>query len=285
MQNKANLFNFFNYRIKIESNDEKLLGQIAYIYRDYLIQDDHKFDYYFFLKNNTDYNFILSEIMGNKGLQVLHGSNEKTLNVWDDENTFLPPITAPYFRSYFSFYHGSAIRYKDKTIAFFGPSRSGKTTLMIEALDKGANLISDDIIIFDNKTAKIFPFKKPIGLRNTTSFFLEERFRKVASEIPKYVPVFNIQQQNLVTELIHITDIPGWSYFETPTTIDEVYFINPDGNNEEVTSVYDFIEKINEQACIANESLKIIIEIYKKLQCKPHIINIRNRNFIWETLN
>ncbi len=49
-----------------------------------------------------------------------------------------------------------------KQLLFLVPSRSGKTTLIMELLEYGHRLISDDLLVIDNETGEILPFKKPI---------------------------------------------------------------------------------------------------------------------------
>lgn len=278
-------FNFFGYKINLQSNDENMISQIKYIYKEYLLmnQDSVKIDYFFYIENQNKSEILISDLIENNNVKVYHGKNKDEMEKWADKNTFLPPITAPYFREYFSFYHGCSVRIEDRTLAIFGPSRSGKTTLIMECLDRGAKLISDDIIILNNKNFKILTFKKPIGLRNTSKYYKEERINTVVRNKPFSVPTFKME--GLVTELIHITDIPKWEYFDNAGTIDEIYFIGSQDEFVEISSFYDFYNQIAKQACITNDNLKILIGIYKNLKRYPIVIDIRNHKKIWDILN
>lgn len=285
LNNNEIVLNFFGYVISVKSNDDDVISQIAYIYKDYLELKKQEIAYYFYIENKKKCKFVMSELLNNESIVVYHGKESKHMMIWKEQNTFLPPITAPYFRTFFSFYHGCALRIQNRTIVIFGPSLSGKTTLIMKCLDKGAHLISDDIVIIDNLSNEVLPFKKPIGIRNTSEYHKEERIIQAINKKTKSVPTFTIKALNITTELIHISEILGWNYYDKSSNIDEIYFINSNEEFEILDSFYEFYTRIIKQACISNDNLGLMIDIYKKLKKKPMLINIRNYKKMWEVLN
>jgi|GEM_PF-3357535 len=270
-------FNFFGDVINIESNDSYLLKQLAYIYREYVDNDTTtSIAYYIKIENRSSYNIMVSDMLSNDKLVILHGPDENSLEKWVEEATFLPPITVPFFRNKYSFFHGCAIRVNNKTIAIFGPSRSGKTTLIMELLEYGHSLISDDLLVIDNETGEILPFKKPIGLRNTTKEYYEDKFKQIVEKIPSEMPTFHIEETGLTTELIHISDVPGWKYYENVSKIDSIFFV--DTHTQLIDKPYDFFELISNQACLADNPFKTVLKIFKNLNTTSMRLNIRDLN-------
>ncbi|PEW83778.1 hypothetical protein CN445_24395 [Bacillus cereus] len=269
-------FNFFGNVINVESNDSYLLNQLTYIYREYLDYQTTSSDYYIKIDNRSPHNMMVNEMLSDDRLVILHGSDEDSLCKWVDEATFLPPITVPYFRKKYSFFHGCAIRVNNKTVALFGPSRSGKTTLMMKLMEEGYPLISDDLLVIDNNTGEIIPFKKPIGLRNTTKEYHEEKFKKIIDKLPTEIPTFHIENIGLTTELIHINDVPGWRYYENVSKIDSIFFV--DKHTEPVDNPYDFFKLISNQACLADNPFNTVLKIFKNLNTTSMRLNIRDPN-------
>lgn len=269
-------FNFFGNVINVESNDSYLLNQLTYIYREYLDYQTTSPDYYIKIDNRSSHNMMVSEMLSDDRLVILHGSDEGSLSKWVDEATFLPPITVPYFRKKYSFFHGCAIRVNNKTVALFGPSRSGKTTLMMKLMEEGYLLISDDLLVIDNNTGEIIPFKKPIGLRNTTKEYHEGKFKKIIDKLPVEIPTFHIGNIGLTTELIHINDVPGWGYYENVSKIDSIFLV--DKHTEPVDNPYDFFKLISNQACLADNPFDTVLKIFKNLNTTSMRLDIRDQN-------
>ncbi|WP_453993375.1 hypothetical protein [Bacillus nitroreducens] len=250
------------------------MKQIAYIYKEYVDHQTTSIDYYIKIDNRSSYNIMVSELLTNDKIVILHGTDEDSLDKWVDEATFLPPITLPFFRDKYSFFHGCAIRINHKTVAIFGPSRSGKTTLMMKLMEEGHPLISDDLLVIDNKTGEILPFKKPIGLRNTTREYYEDKFKKIVDKLPNEIPTFHIEDTGLITELIHISDVPGWEYYDHVSKIDSVFFV--DQHTEPVADPYEFFTLISKQACLSDNPFKTVLKIFKNLSSTSMRLNIRD---------
>ena len=272
------VFNFFGYIISINVNKKYINNQIRYIYKHYLIEkvDEKKIDYYFRIVINSDTHFLVSDLLTSKKVIVLHGKSKEDLKTWDSKHTFLPPITSDYFENKFSFFHGCAIRYFDITYGIFGQSRSGKTSLAIDLMDKGAKLISDDLIIIDNKTSKVYPFKKPLGIRNTSSFFYQDKIKRAKRKQPEDFPTFFIKKLNLKTELIHAEDVIGWQYYELPTIINKILIFDKFGEGD--LTGEEFIKKMLQFNYQSNNILVMLGNLYNNLDSKPKYIKPHTRS-------
>jgi len=88
--------------------------------------------------------------------------------------------------------HGGAIRYKEKVIAFPGISGAGKSTIITAMSLKGAELISDDLLLFsfDDNSIKLVPSFPYVKLWEDSLKYLKiqnkDKLIKVRKEIGKY---------------------------------------------------------------------------------------------------
>ena len=63
------------------------------------------------------------------------------------------------------FLHAASFRYKEKVYTIHGFGGAGKTEVMLEALQRGAEYFSDDLAIFDSK-GHIYPYLRKISLHD-----------------------------------------------------------------------------------------------------------------------
>ncbi|MBK6281672.1 MAG: hypothetical protein IPF54_02465 [Draconibacterium sp.] len=61
--------------------------------------------------------------------------------------------------------HASAVTNHKKTVLFSGSSGSGKTTLAALLLQKGFDLVSDDLVLFDKKK-RAYGFPSAMSVKN-----------------------------------------------------------------------------------------------------------------------
>ncbi|HIU29920.1 MAG TPA: hypothetical protein IAD50_06465 [Candidatus Egerieisoma faecipullorum] len=61
--------------------------------------------------------------------------------------------------------HGSCITYKDQAIIILGNSCSGKSTLTAYLMANGYHYLTDDCVLLDAKSGKVFPYKRLLHLR------------------------------------------------------------------------------------------------------------------------
>ncbi len=90
------------------------------------------------------------------------------------------------------------------------------------------------------------------------------------------MPTFHIEETGLTTELIHISDVPGWNYYENVSKIDSIFFV--DKHTELIDKPYDFFELISNQACLADNPFKTVLKIFKNLNTTSMRLNIRDLN-------
>lgn len=80
--------------------------------------------------------------------------------------------------------HGAAVEKDGTFLVLAGPPKAGKTTLVLELLDRGWLLVTDDLVPLDPETLTARPFQKPLSVREP------ERWRRFARgwDVPAWLP-------------------------------------------------------------------------------------------------
>src|SRR5436190_14515112 len=116
-------------------------------------------------------------------------------------------------------FHGSAVRYRDRTILFLGgESNHGKSMGQIEACRRGALLVSTETTVIDEGGRAIMGSKSAFLKKRTEG---TERADKAAPErgVEKFFGT-----------------MPTWELYEEPSVVDVVVLPAIDGNFERSTS-------------------------------------------------
>lgn len=80
--------------------------------------------------------------------------------------TVLQPLLNWYLPKYgLAFLHTASFKYRDEVYAISGLGGTGKTEVMLEALQRGAQYLSDDLCLFD-KDGNICPYLRKISLHD-----------------------------------------------------------------------------------------------------------------------
>ena len=149
-------YQFFDTRITLKTNLEEIFSQFHYIY-EYL---------------QTDPNIAATEDF------IIHYDKEELLIQYRDEIQKLPhqQISANLFLYVFSFIiprikshflvHAATLQRNKNILAIAANSTSGKTTLAVELLKRGADFLSDELASIDRKTHLVDPFPRKVGLRD-----------------------------------------------------------------------------------------------------------------------
>ena len=96
--------------------------------------------------------------------------------------------------------HASAITNRRKTILFSGPSGSGKTTLAALLLQKGFDLVSDDLVLIDKKI-RAFGFPSAMSVKKGSVEKLLSVFPELATKPEIYLsPEKKVRYLNAVSE-------------------------------------------------------------------------------------
>ena len=85
--------------------------------------------------------------------------------------------------------HGCAISYNNKAICFIGKTMSGKSTLVTYLLSKGFNYITDDRILLNIHTKNVYPYYRPIMLRESSIQLLKNKYDYNLYKSCKYFPL------------------------------------------------------------------------------------------------
>ena len=89
--------------------------------------------------------------------------------------TFLPPFIFEPLRSNVKTYHASALcppTRPDQALVIYGDSKSGKSTLLLMLLKKNWWFVTDDTVVA-GYDGRIFPYPRPIGIREKSPFYDE----------------------------------------------------------------------------------------------------------------
>lgn len=80
--------------------------------------------------------------------------------------------------------HGAAVERDGVFVALAAPPESGKTTLLLELLERGWRLVTDDLIPIDPRDLTARPFPKPLSVREP------QRWRRFAGRwpVPGWLP-------------------------------------------------------------------------------------------------
>ena len=186
----SGLLNEFRYHLSDNAADYKIIGEIfveesvqcpltAVLYHDKRLYADSNYIYSIdgksIVRINLDENAFHLSIDQNTGSGLLILVMQTLLN-W-----YLP-------KSGLIFMHTASFKLTDKVYAISGFGGAGKTEIMLEALNKGAQYISDDLAIFDTK-GRIYPYLRRISLHDYpfTDRQLEEyKLNKAQYRLMKY---------------------------------------------------------------------------------------------------
>ena len=80
--------------------------------------------------------------------------------------------------------HGAAVERDGVFLVLSGPVRAGKTTLLLELLDRGWLLVTDDLVALDPETLTARPFQKPLSVRDPETW---RRFSR-GWDVPAWLP-------------------------------------------------------------------------------------------------
>lgn len=222
------LLNYFGYNVQVISKSKKIISRIEYIFRYFLnISENQTPDITFFVnKNNKNENIEL--VSSNEKFTIQFTYDGKTINSWLYKDTFLPPMRVLPFKNKFLVLHGCAARKDNKTYVFLAPSMSGKTSLLFYLIYNGFKAISDDLLFIDVETGLLFPYKKPVGIRENALNIIPNLDKLLKQSINKDTLIF-FNSEGKRTWLVHLDDLfHNDVYCKEKTLID--YIIIPDKN-------------------------------------------------------
>lgn len=121
------------------------------------------------------------------------------------EPTVLPPLGHPRLRQAFRTVHASAAvppHNHKKALLLTGISTAGKSTLLLELLQRGWGFVADDtVLVSENHT--LYPFTRPIGVRQATA----ARSQWLTTYLEK-APAF--ETPTGITRMVHAKDLGAW---------------------------------------------------------------------------
>jgi len=188
---------------------------------------DSSFENAGFLDNQfelrADYGFYYREKIGL--FEFLNGSVIKIYLEGEADTTFFQtlfnfPFACIFAQNGFLPIHGSAVRFKEKTILFPGITKQGKSSLAAVLIKLGGKLITEDIALFrlTHNKAKLLPSYPLIKLSKEVnkelSFSSKEPFKLEKSDLER--DLFKLNKRDFYNEesKIDIVIFPEWSEIE-----------------------------------------------------------------------
>lgn len=232
--------NFWSNVVNIRSDNDEIIEMITYIYKNYVC-DSKKSILYFEIEEKKECLKILTNDYIDS---VKYSYDEEHYKSWDSADAFLPPFNISPLKGKFLVFHGCAVEKDGVSYLFMGPSMSGKTTLLLELLNRGYRAIADDLVIIENGV--MIPYKKPVGFRNIVGCNfpnINETVNKM-----KYIPRFK-SSINIETALVHLEDIFEDPFCPEKRGIDYIFLLNTDKDEKDFLHIQKCYNIARGQIC------------------------------------
>ena len=152
-------------------------------------------------------------------------------SAWNIDDTPIPPLAFPPLAQRFLVLHGCAAQVEGRTIAFCGPSFSGKSSLLLALVREGALAVSDDLVVIelvDKGDPVVWRYPKPVGVREPTLAvlpWLSARLDAIPDELKLSFPS---RYGRPATTIVHLEDIFGHETFveEETRILDSIWFLD-----------------------------------------------------------
>lgn len=165
----------------------------------------------------------------------------------------------PVIRKKYMVINGAAVYYKGYAIIILASPYSGKTSLICELIKKGANLISDDLLLINRNTLKILPLHKPMCFRKNaieTYNITEDKMQLNKIEYRCFEDDYGKRY------LVHPFDILEGKYKKEDDRINKIY-IKSEGKNYK--DYYNMFFKHIKNIC--KEDVVTVIKLRESCKC------------------
>ncbi len=244
------LLEYFGFNVRVFSGNKHIINRIQYIFRYFISKDLNRKEDITFRANSLNSLSDIELISSSEKFDISYSYDREKFFPWKFSDTFLPPMRITPFNNKYLVLHGCAARRDGKTYAFLAPSMAGKTSLLFYLLDKGFYAISDDLLFIDIRTGYLYPYKKPVGVREGSLNVIPHLDEFVRNTISDETMIF-YNNEGKKTWLMHLDDLFDRNvYYEKETKID--YFIMPNKMNEgdiEKLKPYNAFEYLTKALC------------------------------------
>ena len=167
-------FTLPSLRIGIRSNRPEPIELIEAVYRGMMETDRGK------QPDAEIYLLAESSSSGDRYLTVDPGYHSYIAPTLDQASAFWGAqlMNNHLFTGPLCFFHGAAARKNRRILLFFGPSRSGKTTLALRLIAEGFEILSDEFIVIDPIAKIIHPFPRSLLVREETAALIPEKIKR-----------------------------------------------------------------------------------------------------------
>lgn len=197
--------NVLGMQFSVYTNTEIDKNWIAFILRDYLCQKG-KEEVSIYLPDAGESGFMRNHLNNLDVADIYVKDSDADAFLWNRNSTPIPPFLLNPYKGRYLLLHGCGVQDEDgKTTMIIGDSMTGKTYLSLLLLKNKYKLITDDLIVFNVKENCIYPYSKPIGLRENT-LTVDEKFQEFIDE-PSSEKLMFTSYEGKKTWLIHIDDV------------------------------------------------------------------------------
>lgn len=189
----------YGVNILVKSNSYQSLKDFEYTFRHYLNPEISEIDAEYEINHEV------------KGISIFHLSS---------------------ILKQFIVFNACCVKLKDgRVIMVAAPPYSGKTSFIIDSIEAGGKLVTDDVALINIDTLQIYPLRKTICLR---SRILNEKQEITKKIIDLNLPCLNLLQgQHGNAYIVHPFDIFNGSYVNEPVNVTEL-IVYSKSNNENI---------------------------------------------------
>jgi len=236
------ILRFLDHNFMYLSNDYFIIQHIERIFTNFIItyNKDIYCSAYFKLSS--------PKIYPNKSYEYLFAS-ENDLNIeysyeydglyqqWNYKDTVFPPMQIRPLKGQFLVIHGSGFTLKNKVYIMPAKSMSGKTSFTTFMVSKGAKIISDDLLFISTTTQRVYPYKKPVGIREK-GLKLIPNLEVIVKKLISHDTMTFINKEGYRTWLMDLDSLFPNCYVKVPSHVDYIVFFDKSTN-------FDIIENLS----------------------------------------
>ena len=220
---------FWGNILGVHSKNAKDIDRVKYIFKKFIYLGEKIADIEIVLTGENDEKCYIDSIIKDKskGKIEYKDKNSEMYVKWNFDDTPFPPMQLEPFKRKYIVLHGmGVVNQNGQSFIFPAPSLAGKTSLMTYMVSKGYKCISDDLLFIDTETMMVYPYPKPVGIRERGINMIPDLYDIVRPLINDDTLSFTESDSGKKVWLLHLDDIYYDCYVKKGVKID--YIIFPD---------------------------------------------------------
>jgi len=264
------VLNFWGVLVKVSFEHPRDYENVLFFYKDFVCEEYIDINIEIVIKSNNGESGIetlLHDVAFNYASYKL--SNMKDYNNWNSKSTIIPPFSLPPLNNKFLLLHGGVIQNSyGSNIAVMASHYSGKTTTVLNCIDKyGCKYFTEDLIILNRDTYRIFPINKPAGIRKGTLSKVQDLLNKVENISEKRLYFSNVTGDIFVLQISKMFEN---SFCNNPVRLNHIIILNNDLANtfsiqklDEVNSLKILVKHIFKNSDKIEDNVKKLIGLVR----------------------